>query len=189
MNSGRNCIKLEQAEEFVQAMARHQRSILLYIHTLIPNWSDAEDVLQNTNIVLWRKCNDFKPGTSFYRWACAVARFEVLKWRDRQSKDAKVFGAEFVEEIADELLHWGDQIEQRHHALMNCLGKLRDRDRQLIMLRYRDGETTKSVSEQLNRPIKSIYAAVNRIRDRLLECINRVLSQEDASPSPALGDQ
>jgi RNA polymerase sigma-70 factor (ECF subfamily) len=152
----------------------------LYVYGLIPNWADAEEVLQNTNLVLWRKSGDFKPGTSFYAWACSVAHFEVLKWRERRARDSRTFSSEFIHEIGNELARQGDLIERRHQALVGCLDKLREQDRQLILLRYSDGATTQSVADQLRRPIKSIYAAVQRIRDGLLECINRTIAQDRA---------
>jgi RNA polymerase sigma-70 factor (ECF subfamily) len=112
----------------------------------------------------------------------------VLKWRDRQKRDTRVFSSEFIEQIGAEMSQRGDFVERRHNALMSCLGKLRDRDRVLIMLRYSPDQSTKSVAEQLGRPLKSIYASVNRIRDRLLECINRTLIQDGIGPSQVYRD-
>jgi RNA polymerase sigma-70 factor (ECF subfamily) len=175
----------QQVEEFVQVLTREQRRLFFYIFGLVPNWGEAEEVLQNTNLVLWRKCEEFRPGSDFFRWACSVAHLEVLKWRDRRVRDSRVFSTEFIDEIGAELVQQGELIEARQRALSGCLGKLSDRDYRVIMLRYSDGATTKSVADELGRPIKSIYAAVNRIRDRLLECINRALSLEGVRPTPA----
>lgn len=169
-----------KVEEFIQDLTRDQRRILLYIYGLIPNWAEAEEVLQNTNLVLWRKLDGFQPGTNFFAWACSVAHFEVLKWRERRARDARTLSCEFIQEIGSELARQGDLIEQRHQALAGCLGKLKESDRRLILLRYGDGATTQSVAAQLGRPIKSIYAAVQRIRDGLLECINRTIAQDKA---------
>lgn len=175
-------------EEFVQVLTRDQRRILIYIHSLIPNWIDAEEVLQNTNLVLWRKADQFELGTNFYAWACGVAHLEVLKWRERLARNSRILSSEFINEIGQVLARQGDLIEQRHYALATCLSKLHERDRQLILLRYGDGATTQSVATQLRRPIKSIYTAVNRIRDRLLECINRTIAQESVFVNPTSQD-
>jgi RNA polymerase sigma-70 factor (ECF subfamily) len=185
LNAEASDIDRQVVEEFVQVLTRDQRRILLYIHSLIPNWGDAEEVLQNTNLVLWRKFAEFQPGTSFFSWASSVAHLEVLKWRERRVRDSKTLSSEFIDEVGRELARQGDLIERRHQALTKCLDKLRERDRHLILLRYSDGATTQSVSQQLNRPIKSIYAAVSRIRECLLECINRSLAQENIKASLA----
>jgi RNA polymerase sigma-70 factor (ECF subfamily) len=129
--------------------------------------------------VLWRRFDDFSPGTSFYRWACGVAHLEVLKFRERRRRDSRAFSSDFINEISAAMAEGGDQIDRRHQALTSCLEKLRDTDRKLILLRYSDRETTESVAKTLERPIKSVYTALTRIRDSLLVCINRTLAAED----------
>lgn len=178
----------QQIEEFVQILTREQRRIFYYIFSLLPNRADAEEVLQNTNLVLWRKADSYRHGTSFYRWACGVAHLEVLKWRERRSRDSITFSASFIEEIGSDLVRHEEVIEQRRLALSDCLRKLSDRDRTLILLRYEEGATTQSVADQLARPIKSVYAALSRIRDQLLECINRTIARDHKDRSLALGD-
>ena len=64
-----------RTEEFVELSSSHQRQLLGYIFTLVGNMDDAEDLLQQTNLILWRKFDDYQPGTDFIRWACYVAAF------------------------------------------------------------------------------------------------------------------
>jgi RNA polymerase sigma-70 factor, ECF subfamily len=172
-------IDQSRVEEFVQLLTRDQRRVFLYILSLLPNWTEAEEILQNTNLVLWRRFDDFVPGTSFYRWACGVAHLEVLKFRDRRRHDTLAFTSDFISEISAAMADDGDLIDRRHQALNCCLERLRETDRQLILLRYDHQATTQSVAKTLDRPVKSVYAAVNRIRDSLLACINRTLAAED----------
>lgn len=178
----------QRVEEFVQILTREQRRIFYYIFSLLPNRPDAEEVLQNTNVVLWRKADTYQHGTSFYRWACGVAHLEVLKWRERCARDSKTFSPEFIDDLGIELVRQEELIERRRLALGECLRKLCDRDRDLILRRYEEGATTQSVANQLKRPIKSIYAALSRIRDRLLVCINRSIAQDRIDPSLSMGD-
>ena len=55
--------------EFVLLITRHQAAIYAYILTLHPNRVAAQDILQETNLVLCRKVAEFEPGTSFKAWA------------------------------------------------------------------------------------------------------------------------
>ncbi len=57
-----------------------QDRVYTYTRTLLPNAENARDVLQETNIVLWRKRNEFKPGTDFVAWACKVAYYQALSF-------------------------------------------------------------------------------------------------------------
>jgi len=164
--------------EFIQHFTRHQRQIYLYILTLLPNATDAEEVLQETNLVIWRKAGDFQPGTNFRAWACQIAYFEVLKFRDRRRRDRLQFSQEFVDALAEEVAARADLLERRRLALTRCLGKLRERDRELIQHRYAPGQTSQSVADLLGRPLNSIYQSLGRIRKALFECVNRELAAE-----------
>ncbi len=89
-------------ELFVRYQTRNQRRIFSYIMTLVPNWNDAEEVLQETSLVLWRKFSEFQPGTSYISWANRVAFFEVQKYRDRQKRSERVFSNDLIDMLAEQ---------------------------------------------------------------------------------------
>ena len=71
--------------EFVSLLTGHQRKLYSFILSLLRNPSDADDVLQETNLVLWQKCNEFEPGTNFGAWAFRVAQFQVMAHRKKMA--------------------------------------------------------------------------------------------------------
>lgn len=163
------------ADEFVQLFTQNQRRLYLFALSQIPNPTEAEEVLQNTNLVIWSKYQQFRLGTNFFAWACQIARFEVLKYRERHYREKVSFSDEFVQWVADEAETESDSLEIRRNALNQCLNKLRSRDRELIQMRYAPGESGKSVAEFLGRPSNSVYQSLSRIRRTLTECVNRRL--------------
>lgn len=164
--------------EFVQLFTRYQRRLYLYILAQVPSPLDAEEILQETNIVIWRKCDQFRPGSNFLAWACQIANYEVLKHREKRRRDRHYFSDAFVAQVADEALAGAEELERRRQALIDCLRKLRPKDRDLIQRRYAPGETGKSVAKFLGRPVNSVYQSLGRIRRALLECIQRRLAVE-----------
>lgn len=164
--------------EFIQDFTRNQRRLYLFILAQIPNPVDAEEVLQETNVVIWRKYSQFAPGSNFFAWACQIANFEVLKFRERKHRDRLYFSDEFVQQIADEALDNQEFLELRRKALAHCLSKLRPRDRELVEQRYAPGNNGKGVAEYLQRPVNSVYQSLGRIRKTLMECITRRLTAE-----------
>jgi RNA polymerase sigma-70 factor (ECF subfamily) len=165
-------------EEFIELFSRYQRRIYLYVLAQVPLVADAEEILQETNIVLWKKSGTFRPGTNFFAWACQIAHYEVLKYRQRRGRERLRFSGEFVEAIATDLKHNSDELEARREALADCLRKLRPKDRELIQHRYAPGETGKSTAEWVGRPVNAVYQSLGRIRRALMECITRRLSAE-----------
>jgi RNA polymerase sigma-70 factor (ECF subfamily) len=166
-------------ERFVRLLGRYQQRVYSFILTLVPHWADADEVLQETNIVLWRKFSEFQPDTDFVRWANQVAYFEVLKFRRRQQKDHLFFSDAFVEEVAAEVMEMSETLQLQRDRLAGCLQKLSDRDRTLIHLRYDEGSSVKRVAEQLGRSADSVYKSLGRVRRMLIDCIHREKMAEE----------
>jgi RNA polymerase sigma-70 factor, ECF subfamily len=164
--------------EFVQLFTRSQRSLYLFILSQVPNSVDAEEILQETNLVIWRKMDRFQPGTSFPAWSSQIALLEVLKFRERRQRDRLRFSDEFVERVAEEAKVATDRLEERQRALVHCLGKLRKDDRELLEQRYAPGTNGLGLAERLGRPVNSVYQSLGRIRRALIECVNRRLAAE-----------
>ncbi|MCZ2340805.1 MAG: sigma-70 family RNA polymerase sigma factor [Bacteroidales bacterium] len=161
---------------FVQLLARNQQRLFVYVRTLVPRPDDAEEVLQNTNLVLWREFHTFTPGTNFAAWACRVALHQVLAWRKKRQRDRLQFSEEFMLAIAQEVEDHSDVLEDRSHALMQCLDKLPPAQREIIRLRYAEGGSIDTVAEHAGRTVEATYRALSRIRQTLHECVSRALA-------------
>jgi DNA-directed RNA polymerase specialized sigma24 family protein len=62
-----------------------QRRLRVFVLSLAPDFSAADDVLQETFLVVTRKAAESEPGTNFFAWARRIATFKVLALaRDRQ---------------------------------------------------------------------------------------------------------
>ena len=142
--------------EFVQLFTHHQRRLFLYILSQVHNPVDAEEILQETNVVIWSKCSKFQPGTNFLAWVSQIANFEVMKYRTRKRRENLVFSDEFLETVAQASLERSEELETRRAALADCLNKLRLKDRELIQQRYAPGERGTHLAEQIGRPANSV---------------------------------
>lgn len=166
--------------EFVQLFSRYQRRLYLYILAQVGNPTDAEEILQETNLVVWRKSDKFELGTNFFAWSSRIAGYEVLKFRDRRRKDKLQFSDKFLEAVSEEVQKNEGRLEDRRKALEVCLGKLRSDDRELIRHRYAGGQNGKAVAEILDRPANSVYQSLGRIRRALMQCIRKRLAAVEA---------
>ncbi len=166
-------------EAFVAMFARHQRRVFAYIGTLLPNIADAEEVMQETSIILWRKWGDFDSSRDFVRWANGIAHLEVQRYL-RQHKSGRLrFNDALLTQIATEVERQSEQQADRQAALSGCMEKLAAGDRDLVERRYRCEVKVAEIAQSLNRPIKSIYRSLDRVRNQLFECVQRALSAGD----------
>ena len=168
----------DRAEEYVKLLGQHQRRIAMYVMSLVPSWSDAEDIIQETNMVIWREFDRFELGTNFPAWACKIAFHQVLAYRKRRQRDRLQLSTEFLEAVAEEAAASAEQLEERHHALAGCIEKLQQPHRQIVQLRYSDGSSIEVIADQVGRTVGALYRVLSRIRKTLHECVSRTLSTE-----------
>jgi DNA-directed RNA polymerase specialized sigma24 family protein len=75
-----------QLQEFVSQLTASQGRMRAFIVTLMPGSPDVGDVLQETNLTLWKSQTRYRPGTNFLAWAFTIARLEVLHHRTRAKR-------------------------------------------------------------------------------------------------------
>ena len=166
--------------DFGRLFVKYQPRMYGYIRSLVANRTDAEEILQETASVLWRKFDQFEPGTNFLAWALKVARYEVLHFKEKQGRDVLRFSEPFVDAVAEETVAASDRLGDLREALITCLDKLPAHQRNLFRRRYQSAATTRSVARELGRPPTTVYNALARIRRRLAECVERTLAREGA---------
>lgn len=165
-------------EAFVQVFVRHEPNLRSFVRPLVRTWDDVEEVMQQTCLVLWRKYAEFQPGSDFLSWGCTIARYEVLKFRRSRARDKHHFGDELILHLADEGAEESRRLERERRALDTCIQRLPEEQRDLIERCYGGEMKINEVAEVLGRSATSLYKALNRIRQVLLECIERSLAQE-----------
>ncbi|HIG80799.1 MAG TPA: sigma-70 family RNA polymerase sigma factor [Verrucomicrobiales bacterium] len=165
-------------EDFVRQFTRAEPGLRAFLRALLPTAEDMEEVLQDTSLVLWKKFDVFEPGTNFHVWACVIARFEVLKYRRTKARDRLVFREDIIEMLADEAEEAAAPLERERHALRDCLAKLKERERALVLAVYTHGAAIGEAAEMTGRTVAAAYKALSRIRQALLKCIKRELAKE-----------
>jgi RNA polymerase sigma-70 factor, ECF subfamily len=168
----------DRKREFADHLRGHQTRLFGYLHSLVRDLNDADDLFQQTTLVLWRKFDEFDPTRSFFAWACGIARFEVANFLRGRSRDRLYFTDELnlllveaQEELADA------ELDDRRDALTKCIEKLRDRDRELLDACYASPTGIHDAAGRDGRSPQSVYNSLRRIRRALFECIHRTLAE------------
>lgn len=167
-------------EEFVRLFGLNQGRVFAYIVTLLPCWADAEDVLQRTSLVLWRKFDQFRPSADFCRWACGVAHRQTLKYLSQQNRRQRILSEAVLEKVAQTRIARNDLLERRRLAIDDCAAQLPVSDREIIEHYYYQGKKTAAeVARELGRPTNTILKALIRIRKSLHRCVDDAVSSEE----------
>jgi len=145
-----------------------------FIYTLVPNSSDADDIMQETARVMWEKIDDFEVGTNFVAWALTIAKYQVLSYRKRYHSKVP-FNLDLIETLSQEAEDTPLQNHHRLDALRRCLQKLDQKDRKLIFYRFEKRFTAKMLSKQIGVAMNTIYRNESRILHSLLNCVQKTL--------------
>ena len=166
--------------EFAELLRRHQSQLFAYIYSLVHNFDDADDLYQQTSVVLWDKFEQFDRSKRFVPWACGVARYEVLNYLRARSRHRLYFSDELNLVLVEAQAELEDEpLAEQRDALSECLKKLRRRDVDLLDACYGGSLCVSEVADAYGRSAQSIHNSLRRIRRALFECVRRTLAQEE----------
>ena len=168
----------ESRKQLMTLMTRHQRQIFSYIYVLVPNRTDAEDLLQETSLVICEKFGEFREGTDFVAWACQIAYWRVRYARQKFARSKVIFDQEIVDVVAQTAGEMTGELDERHEALGRCLQRLHPRDREMIIARYEPGGSVEQAARRSGRTVTTAYKALARLRKLLLDCVSTIMASE-----------
>ncbi|QDV75147.1 sigma-70 family RNA polymerase sigma factor [Botrimarina mediterranea] len=168
----------DRAELFLVLHAQNHSRISAFVHTLVPSWQDAEEIIQDTLVVLWRKFDDFDLSTNFFAWAARIAQYEVLNYRRvNRRKRVLTFDDDVLESLAATAIRQLNDIELEREALEICLQKLAPADREIVRARYQSGGDVHLVAELLQRTAGHAQRVLRSIRSSLIRCVQQRMAE------------
>jgi RNA polymerase sigma-70 factor (ECF subfamily) len=179
--SGRPNSESDDRKRLISLITQHQRRVFSYIFTLVPRRQDAEDLLQETNVVICEKFHEFEEGTDFVAWACQIAYWRVRYSRQKYARSKVLFDQDVLEMVAKSAAQMPQELDRRHDALLICLQKLNARDREFILTRYEPGCGVDDAARKSGRSITAAYKALSRIRKLLMDCVSDQLLSRGTS--------
>ena len=172
---------LDPHENLVSLITRHQAALHGYILSLWPDQAKADDVLQETNLILWRKAAEYDQALPFMPWACRIAYFQVKAARRDAARDRHVFDPELLDLLAAEDDTDLETTTALDHALHDCLAELPADKRDLILHRYRADSSVNEMAATRKLSPGALSVQLHRIRQMLESCVRGKLNEGLAS--------
>ena len=165
-----------QHDRFLRLYAEHEVALHTFVRSLLPTRQEASEVMQEVIVALWQ---GFNLAEEFRPWAFGVARNQVRMHLRRRMRDRHVFDDELVNRLADMALAHGAQQLTDREALEGCLQKLPAAQKELVLTAYTKGIRMDDLAQRRGQTPMSLYKLLHRIRQGLLECVERTLAQEE----------
>lgn len=158
-------------QEFLRVFLASEREILRYVHALVPASADAQEIVQQTALVLWEKFDEYDPERPFTPWACRFALNVARQWIDRRQRWKALLGNGLAEDLAMRREQLLPEFESRLDHLRGCVAKLPAKQRELIEGYYFQQTSVDSLAKRRARTVEAVYKSLQRIRRQLRECI------------------
>jgi RNA polymerase sigma-70 factor (ECF subfamily) len=164
-------------EAFERALRPHLPMLFAYSRAIVGDFHAAEDVVQETAQIAYRKLNFLIPEADFAGWLKAIARRQSLAARRKLTKTSLV-AEEVIERVYQDLspAPEGRQAE----ALTECLDSLEGRAADVVKAHYFEGVRLTDLAPRLDMTPVAVRQLLHRVRVLLLDCMRRRLGVENA---------
>ena len=156
-------------------LAGHQSALLAFICAQLPGDSNVDDILQRTNLVIWKKRKDFEMGSSFKSWSFSIAHWEVrAHLKEKKRKGWLVIDDDLTQQLSMtmETVVEESPLSEMSLSLERCVQKLRPQDQELLHHHYFSDTPLKDYAESQGRPLTSLKTTLGRIRLALRKCLD-----------------
>ena len=171
----------ESSESFFRQFSQSDRKIYGYILALVLDVAAAEDIFQETCVILWKEYPRYDPERSFLNWAYGIAFNQIRKYRRTFQNQRLIFSDALVTVLAEDVSQMAEEQSERQLALTRCLENLSSPERDLLDSYYGDRQTAATLAERENCSVHAIYKTIKKLRRALHECVSRRLSSEASS--------
>lgn len=172
--------KDEQYERFMSLFVGAERAIRAYVRSLLQSSREVDDLMQDIGLACWHKFSQFDhTGTrdDFIRWCCVISRFEVLRFRRSRARDRLVLSEETVQLLADQALDRMQRSDAERQALAECLSKLNDPERRLLLSVHTRGDSISRIASESSQKARRLYSKLNALRELVAECVRGQVAQ------------
>ncbi|MFC4991868.1 sigma-70 family RNA polymerase sigma factor [Rubritalea tangerina] len=173
----------EEESTFVSLLTAHQSVLRGFVISLLPGCPEVEDVIQNTNAVLWKKRREFTLGSNFNAWVLKTARFQVMAQQQRLKREKRApLDEDVLALIANEASTAAPhQANTQMHDLNTCLEQLSLKDQELVLHRYWKKAGLIDYAKSCGRSVGSLKVALYRVRSTLRNCIEIKQSSRESA--------
>jgi RNA polymerase sigma-70 factor, ECF subfamily len=165
-------------DTFMRLLLANEREMKRYVSALVPSVCDAEEIVQQTAILLWDKFDQYDQSRPFAPWACRFSLNVTKQWMARRKRWTALLAGGLAEELAMRREALKPQFDARLGQLEHCLEKLPPDHRVIVEAYYFDRLDIGTVAKKAQRSVEAAYKALQRIRRQLRTCIERSMREE-----------
>ena len=167
-------------EKFSKILEDTQAHVRAYIAGMGVPPSDTDDIAQDVYLELYRNLDGMPADLEPIRWLKGIARNICLNHFRRESRTKTSADFEKLIEHLDATPSTFDDVEELKHGmamLARCLQELSEKNREMLMMRYRDDQTSDKIADAFSTTAEAVRITLFRLRSKLRSCMGRKLEK------------
>jgi RNA polymerase sigma-70 factor, ECF subfamily len=162
---------MHPSEQFMTHYIKYEPKIRSYIQRLVFDSSDAEDIMQSTAMLLWKKHDNYDPSQAFLPWAYKFAYNEIRNYYRKNEKKKLFLDQDCIDQLADTSSQFSNELSELKTHLDECLYKLENQERRLIEYRYCEDGQINDLAKKRNTTPNALSKSLQKIRQKLFLCV------------------
>ena len=155
---------------FQKLVRDYQRPLYHHIRNIVLNHDDADDVLQNTFIKVFRYLKDFKGDSKLFSWMYRIATNEAITFINQKAKrngmTSEAMQSRIVDNLKADVYFDGNEIQLK---LQKAVAILPEKQQLVFKMKYYEELKYEEMSEILGTSVGALKAsyhhAVKKIED------------------------
>lgn len=162
-----------QNEAFQKLLLTYQKPLYNHIRNIVLNHDDANDILQNTFIKVFKNLKNFKGDSKLFSWMYRIATNEALTFLNQKAKKGGVTSESIQNKVIDNLqadvFFDGDEIQVK---LQKAIAKLPEKQQLVFKMKYFEELKYEEISEILGTSVGALKASYHHAVKKIEAFIN-----------------
>ena len=157
-----------QEKAYRDLITLYKERLYWHIRKIVISHEDADDVLQNTFIKVFKNLEKFKGESKLYSWMYRIATNESITHLNKIAKlnkiDNETLQNQLVEKLEADVYFDGDEIQLK---LQKALAKLPQKQQLVFNMKYFDNMKYDDISDILETSVGALKASYHHARKKI----------------------
>jgi RNA polymerase sigma-70 factor (ECF subfamily) len=149
-----------QEQAFRELMGLYKERLYWHIRKIVLSHADADDVLQNTFIKVFKNIHSFNEKSKLYSWMYRIATNEAITFINKKAKKQNVDLSELqfkmAESLEDDSFYTGNEIQL---ILQKAIATLPQKQQLVFNMKYFDEMKYNDIAEILETSVGALKAS------------------------------
>jgi len=153
---------------FRTLISTNKERLYWHIRKIVLNHEDADDVLQNTFVKVFKHIDGFKGQSKLFSWMYRIATNEAINYINKRAKhagiDIQTYGEQRADSLEADVYFDGDEIQLQ---LQRAIAKLPQKQQLVFNMRYFDELKYEDMSDILDTSVGALKASYHHARKKI----------------------